>query len=83
MIHVIWHIITGFVVGLLARALMPGADRMGVIATVCLGIVGSIVGGFIGRLVKKPEPGSTFHPAGFFLSLIGAIVVLWLWRMVR
>ncbi len=52
MLHVIWHIIVGFVVGLLARALMPGSDRMGFIATICLGIVGSVVGGFIGRLVK-------------------------------
>ncbi len=83
MIHVIWHIIVGFIVGLCARALMPGADRMGFIATIILGIVGSIVGGFIGRLVKKPEPGAAFHPAGFFLSIVGAIVVLFLWRMLR
>ncbi len=83
MIHVIWHIIVGFIVGLCARALMPGADRMGLIATIILGIVGSIIGGFIGRLVKKPEPGAAFHPAGFFLSIIGAIIVLFVWRMLR
>ncbi len=82
MLHVLWHIVTGFVVGLLARALLPGSDRMGFIATVCLGIVGSLVGGFIGRLVKKPEPGAAFHPAGFVMSLVGAIVVLVLWRMI-
>lgn len=81
MLHVIWHIITGFVVGLLARALLPGSDRMGFIATIVLGIVGSVVGGFIGRLIKKPEPGSSFHAAGFFMSLVGAIIVLLLWRM--
>ncbi len=83
MIHVIWHIITGFVVGLLARALMPGADRMGVIATVCLGIVGSIVGGFIGRLVKRPAEGSKFHPAGFFMSVVGAVILLLVIRRLR
>ena len=83
MLHVIWYVITGFVVGLLARALLPGADQMGIVATTVLGIVGSVVGGFIGRLVKKPEPGAAFHPAGFLLSLVGAIVVLLLWRMVR
>jgi uncharacterized membrane protein YeaQ/YmgE (transglycosylase-associated protein family) len=83
MLHVIWHILTGLVVGLLARALMPGADSMGLIATICLGIVGSVVGGFAGRLIRKPEPGSSFHPAGFFMSLVGAVVVLWLWRMTR
>jgi uncharacterized membrane protein YeaQ/YmgE (transglycosylase-associated protein family) len=80
-LHVIWHIITGFVVGLLARAVLPGNDKMGFIATICLGIVGSVVGGFIGRAIKKPEPGSSFHPAGFFMSLLGAIIVLVVWRM--
>jgi uncharacterized membrane protein YeaQ/YmgE (transglycosylase-associated protein family) len=80
-LHVIWHVITGFVVGLLARAVLPGSDRMGLIATICLGIVGSVVGGFIGRLIKKPEPGSSFHPAGFVMSLVGAIIVLLVWRM--
>ncbi len=83
MLHVIWHIITGFVIGLIARAVMPGADQMGIIATTVLGVVGSVVGGFIGRLVKKPEPGAAFHPAGFLLSIVGAIVLLVLWRMVR
>jgi NADH-quinone oxidoreductase subunit L len=47
MLHVIWHIVTGFVVGLLARALLPGGDQMGLIATTVLGVVGSVVGGFI------------------------------------
>jgi uncharacterized membrane protein YeaQ/YmgE (transglycosylase-associated protein family) len=83
MLHLIWHILTGLVVGLLARAVLPGADSMGLIATICLGIVGSLVGGFSGRLIKKPEPGSSFHPAGFFMSLVGAIVILLLWRMLR
>lgn len=83
MLHVIWHVITGFVVGLLARALLPGADQMGLIATTILGIVGSVVGGFIGGVIKKPEPGAKFHPAGFFMALVGAIVVLLVWRMIR
>ncbi len=81
MLHVIWHIITGFVIGLLARALLPGAQHMGFIATTVLGIVGSIVGGFIGRIFKKPEPGAAFHPAGFLMSIVGAIVILLLWGM--
>jgi uncharacterized membrane protein YeaQ/YmgE (transglycosylase-associated protein family) len=83
MVHVIWHIITGFVVGLIARAVLPGADQMGLIATMVVGIVGSVLGGFVGRLIKKPGPGASFHPAGFFMSIVGAIVVLLLWRMVR
>ena len=56
MLHVIWHVITGFVVGLFARALLPGGDQMGLIATTIVGVVGSVVGGDPGRLIKKPEP---------------------------
>lgn len=82
-LHLIWSVIIGFIVGLLARALLPGADTMGLLATTIVGIVGSIVGGLIGRLIKKPEPGAAFHPAGFLMSIVGAVVVLLLWRMVR
>jgi len=79
MLHIIWYIIVGFVVGLVARAVMPGAQSMGLIMTAVLGIVGGIVGGFIARLFSKPEPGSVFHPAGFIMSVIGALIVLFLW----
>jgi uncharacterized membrane protein YeaQ/YmgE (transglycosylase-associated protein family) len=80
--HVLWSIITGFVVGLIARALLPGNDKMGFIATVVVGILGSLVGGFLGSLISKPAPGSKFHPAGFFMSVICAIGLLLLWRFV-
>jgi uncharacterized membrane protein YeaQ/YmgE (transglycosylase-associated protein family) len=82
-LHVMWSLITGLVVGLIARAVLPGADQMGLIATALVGIVGSLLGGLVGRAIKKPEPGSSFHPAGFLMSIIGAIVVLVLWRMLR
>jgi len=52
---------------------------VGFIMTTLLGIGGSIVGGLIGRLFSKPEPGATFHPASFILSIIGAIVLLFVW----
>jgi uncharacterized membrane protein YeaQ/YmgE (transglycosylase-associated protein family) len=76
MLNIIWYIIVGFIIGLIARAIMPGAQHLGVIMTTLLGIAGSIVGGFIGRLFSKPEPGSRFHLAGFILSIIGAIILL-------
>jgi uncharacterized membrane protein YeaQ/YmgE (transglycosylase-associated protein family) len=82
-LHVIWWIITGFIVGLIARALLPGADQLGFWATTLVGVLGSVVGGVIGGLISKPAPGSKFHPAGFFLSLVGAIGLLLLWRAVR
>ncbi len=82
MLHILWSIIVGFVVGLIARALVPGNQKMGFVATVVLGILGSIIGGVIGRAVSKPSEGSKFHPAGFFLSLVGAIVLLVIWGFV-
>jgi uncharacterized membrane protein YeaQ/YmgE (transglycosylase-associated protein family) len=83
MFHLIWYVIVGFVVGLIARAITPGIDQMGFIATTLVGIVGSLIGGLIGNLFRRPEPGSKFHPAGFILSIVGAIVLLLLLRAVR
>ena len=79
MLHIIWSIIVGFVVGLCARAIMPGVQHLGFIMTTVLGIGGSILGGLVGRLFSKPAPGSAFHPAGFIMSLLGAIILLWAW----
>jgi uncharacterized membrane protein YeaQ/YmgE (transglycosylase-associated protein family) len=80
--HILWAIIVGFVVGLIARAVMPGAQHLGFWMTAILGIAGSFVGAFLGNLVSKPAPGSKFHPAGFILSIVGALVLLFLWRFV-
>ncbi|HEV2045878.1 MAG TPA: GlsB/YeaQ/YmgE family stress response membrane protein [Chthoniobacterales bacterium] len=79
MLHIIWSIIIGFIVGLCARAILPGVQHLGFIMTTLLGIGGSIFGGLIARLFSKPAPGSAFHPAGFILSIIGAIILLWAW----
>ena len=83
MFHVLWMIIVGFIAGLIARALVPGLDAMGFWMTVGLGIVGSIVGGLIGRLFSKPADGAVFHPAGLLMSIVGAIIVLVIAKMVR
>jgi uncharacterized membrane protein YeaQ/YmgE (transglycosylase-associated protein family) len=82
MFHLIWSVIVGFVVGLIARALLPGADHMGFIMTSAVGIGGSLLGGFVGAAIKKPEPGAKFHPAGFFMSIIFAMVLLYAMRFV-
>jgi len=79
MLHIIWSIIVGFIVGLVARAIMPGVQHIGFIYTTLLGIGGSIIGGLIARLFSKPAPGSAFHPAGFIMSVIGAIILLFIW----
>ena len=79
MLHIIWSIILGFIVGLIARAIMPGVQHLGFLMTTLLGIGGSIVGGLIGRLFSRPAPGSSFHAAGFIMSLVGALLLLFLW----
>ena len=73
-------LIFGFVVGFIARALMPGRDPMGWIMTTLLGIVGSFVGWWIGRLAGFYHSTHGLHPAGFIMSLLGAVVVLAIWR---
>jgi uncharacterized membrane protein YeaQ/YmgE (transglycosylase-associated protein family) len=75
--------IVGIVVGAIARFLMPGAEHMGLIMTGVLGIVGSFVGGLIARLFSKPAEGAPIHPAGLVLSVIGALIVLYVWNHVH
>ncbi|MDQ6808483.1 MAG: GlsB/YeaQ/YmgE family stress response membrane protein [Verrucomicrobiota bacterium] len=76
MLHIIWSIIVGFIVGWIAKKVMPGAAHLSFIWTTVLGIAGSIIGGLIARLFSRPEPGSSFHPAGFIMSIIGALILL-------
>ena len=72
--HMILHALFGLIIGLLARALMPGAQHMGLILTMILGLVGAWLGGVIGRATGMYRDG---HPAGFFMALVGALIVLW------
>jgi len=81
MLSWVWWIIIGLIAGALARLIMPGKDSMGIIATILLGIVGSIVGGLVSWAIWGASNG--FQPAGLLLSILGAILVLWIWRMVK
>jgi uncharacterized membrane protein YeaQ/YmgE (transglycosylase-associated protein family) len=79
---IISTLIVGLIAGALARLIMPGRDPMGILMTIVLGIIGSFVGGFLYRLIfRPPEDGSYFHPGGLLLSVLGAILVLFIWRM--
>ena len=73
---IIWTIIVGLIVGAIARWIMPGTQNMSWIMTSVLGIVGSIVGGFVSSLIWK-SPDGKFHPAGWIMSILGALLVLW------
>ena len=75
-------IVIGLITGALARRLMPGKDRMGIIITIILGIAGSVAGRFIARLIWKNETGP-FSPGGLLLSVLGAVLLLFLSRRVR
>jgi uncharacterized membrane protein YeaQ/YmgE (transglycosylase-associated protein family) len=74
MLHIIWSIIIGFIAGAIANFIMH--THLSFLWTTIVGIVGSIVGGLIARIFSKPADGSLFHPAGLLLSIIGAIIVL-------
>jgi uncharacterized membrane protein YeaQ/YmgE (transglycosylase-associated protein family) len=71
-------ILFGLVVGVIAKFLMPGRDPGGFIITIVLGIVGALVGGMLGRAVGWYGPN---EGAGFFMALLGAIVLLVLYRL--
>jgi len=73
---IIGMIIVGFIVGLLARFFYPGAVSMGFWMTTLLGIGGSLVGGVFSSLIWK-SPDGRFHPAGWILSIIGAMILIW------
>ena len=77
--HVLWMIIVGLIVGALAKLIMPGRDPGGIIVTMLLGIAGSVVAGLIGRAVGWYSAG---QPAGFIASIIGAIIILAIYRLI-
>ena len=78
MFGVIGWIVFGLIVGALAKLFMPGKDPGGFIVTTLLGIAGAVVGGFIGRAVGLYGPDD---PAGFVMALLGAVILLALYRM--
>jgi uncharacterized membrane protein YeaQ/YmgE (transglycosylase-associated protein family) len=73
MLSLIGTLIVGLVVGLIARALKPGDDSMGLIMTIVLGVAGSLIAGYVGRALGWYHPGQA---AGWIASVIGAIVLL-------
>jgi len=70
---IVWTILVGFVVGLIARAVMPGEQKLGLILTTVLGVVGSLVAGYLGQAIGWYQAG---QGAGFIGSIVGALVLL-------
>jgi uncharacterized membrane protein YeaQ/YmgE (transglycosylase-associated protein family) len=83
--HIIWLIILGLIVGIVARLIVPGRQPMGVIATALLGIVGAYVGGTLGSVVFPPHQFTITPPIkhSFLGALIGAVILLLIYDFVR
>lgn len=75
---IVAFIVIGLIAGAIARFLVPGPDPMGMVGTILLGIVGSFVGGFLANLLFGGQV--AISPAGIVGSVLGAILVLLLWR---
>jgi uncharacterized membrane protein YeaQ/YmgE (transglycosylase-associated protein family) len=74
---IIGWIIFGGIVGALARLIMPGRDPMGMVMTILLGVAGSLIGGLLAGMLAS---GRGTDPAGWIGSILGALVLLWLYR---
>lgn len=70
-------IVFGLIVGVVAKLLMPGRDPGGFVVTALIGVVGALLGGFLGRLMGLYRGGD---PVGFFMAVIGAMLLLWIYR---
>ena len=80
MLHWLWVVVIGIVIGALAKLIMPGKDPGGFIITALLGITGSVAATGIGRVIGLYGPGES---AGFIMSVIGAVLLLAIYRVVR
>jgi len=78
MVGIVGWILFGLIVGVIAKLIMPGHDPGGIIVTMLLGIVGAVLGGFVGRSLGFYGPQQA---AGWLMSIVGAIVVLMLYRV--
>jgi uncharacterized membrane protein YeaQ/YmgE (transglycosylase-associated protein family) len=75
---ILWWILFGLIVGAVAKLIMPGKDPGGIIVTILLGIVGALLGGWIGQILGFYGTG---EPAGFIMAVVGAIILLLLYRL--
>jgi uncharacterized membrane protein YeaQ/YmgE (transglycosylase-associated protein family) len=80
MFGVLGWIVFGLIVGIIAKLVMPGRDPGGFVVTVLLGIAGAVLGGLLGRLAGLYEPGDA---AGFIMSTLGAVALVFAYRRLR
>lgn len=80
MFHLIWTAIIGLIVGALAKLIMPGKDPGGIFVTILIGIAGSFLGTYLGRMIGHYQPDQS---AGFIMSLVGAMILLGIYHLIR
>jgi uncharacterized membrane protein YeaQ/YmgE (transglycosylase-associated protein family) len=80
MFALLWEILIGLIVGAIAKLLMPGKDPGGMWVTIIIGIAGSIGATFLGQLIGWYKQGQS---AGFMMSVLGAVLILWIYRLVK
>jgi uncharacterized membrane protein YeaQ/YmgE (transglycosylase-associated protein family) len=78
--HIIWTILVGLVVGIIAKFIFPGRESMGWIMTTLLGIAGSFVATYLGKLVGIYQPGQA---AGFIGAIVGALILLFIYSLIK
>ena len=81
MLHMIRLLVVGLIVGVIARFLYPGPVPMSLLMSAVLGIAGSFVAGFLGKMLH-PESAEPFHPAGIIYSILGALILIFVARSV-
>jgi uncharacterized membrane protein YeaQ/YmgE (transglycosylase-associated protein family) len=80
MFALLWEILIGLIIGVVAKLLMPGKDPGGMLVTIIIGIAGSVGATFLGQLVGWYQQGQS---AGFMMSVLGAVVILWIYRLFK
>jgi len=80
MFALLWEILIGLVVGVVAKMIMPGKDPGGMLVAIIIGIAGSIGATFLGQMIGWYKQGQS---AGFIMSVLGAVVILWIYRLVK
>ncbi len=80
MLHIIWEAIIGLIIGALAKLIMPGKDPGGIFITMLIGIAGALLATWLGQALHLYQPGQS---AGFIMSVIGALILLFLYRLIK
>jgi uncharacterized membrane protein YeaQ/YmgE (transglycosylase-associated protein family) len=82
-VTIIAWIVLGLLAGMIAKAIMPGGERVGLILTTVLGVVGALLGGFLAKALGLGDPIDEFFDLSTWIAaVVGALIILWLWSMI-